>query len=103
MNLIELAERCEAAPEYWGDPELDIEVLAAFGLEQRLYPRAGYKLIYPDSGRCGSAIWPTRRLEDVFSVLFWARIPKPEMIATDPRKAIATCLRARASLENQHG
>lgn len=95
--MVELAERCEAAPDYWGDTALDVEVLAAFGLTQRLYDRAGWRIIDPISGRPCSSVHPTRQLSDVLSMLWWAKVPKPEMINTDPRKATAACLRALAA------
>lgn len=98
-ELAALADRVETAPKYWGDIELDVEVLAAFGLTLRLYERSGWKLLDPISGRACGPIYPTRHLKDVLSMFWWAKVPVPEMIATDPRKATAAALRARAALD----
>jgi hypothetical protein len=72
-------------------------ILAAFGLHQVYYPRAGWKFIYPDSGRPGSPLSPTLRLDDFVSMLKAARQPVPEFIPSDPRKACVQALRALAT------
>ena len=100
-QLRALAGEIEAARSHYALPNgTDARVVEAFGLEQRLYSRAGWKFIYPDTGRPGSSKRPTASIDDLLSIYIYRRdLTVPPMIPSDPLKATAFCLLALAEQE----
>lgn len=89
-DLKDLIERVEAADPYRSN-ELILEVLPYFGREGCLLPRAGYR-----QRRIGTIHWNAwlaifRSLDDVRWLL---GNDLPDIIPSDPRKAVAAALRA---------
>lgn len=96
-DLVALAERIERSRSRFSiSMEDQAAFLSFFGLTQRHYERAGWKMLDPSSNRPLSALRPIGSLDDLRTITHYTGIELPAMIPSDPLKAAAFVLRAKA-------
>ena len=98
--LLELADRVDALGRFDRDNYLICEILPVFGRTGERLPRAGWR--QKSFGETHWCAW-LRIFDDMQDVLYLLKDEVPEMIHSDPRKAVAAALRARASLTQSKG